>query len=236
MTENYLKSLLERRSFLRRMGGMATVLAGALSVGNRPANAQAGGGESWKPARHAEDDWMDEVPGVHRFLFDNTNFTGFGGAMRFANNFMDVNNDAYGLENEDLAVVIVARHNSTPFAFNDAMWKKYGVPLSARENIIDPKTNAPPTVNLFNTVGYGGELPNGGLMLESLFERGLRLAVCRVATRGAAGRVARATGGDTDSIFEEFTHNLVDNSHLVPAGIVAVNRAQERGYTFSFVP
>ncbi len=235
MTDNYFKSLLKRRSFLRRMSGVVSVLGGALAVGTPAATAQTGGGESWKPARHSEDDWMDEVPGVHRFMFDNTNFSGFAGAMRFANNFMRVNNDAYGLRNNDLAVIIVARHNSTPFAFNDAMWGKYGVPLSARENIIDPKTNAPPTVNLFNTAGYGDELPTRGLMLESLFEKGLRLAVCEVATRGAAGRVARATGGDADSIFEEFTHNLVDNSRLVPAGIVAVNRAQERGYTFSFV-
>ena len=236
MTENYFKSLLERRFFLKRMSGVATVLGGAVAVGTRPAEAQTSGSESWKPARHSEDDWLDDVPGVHRFIFDNTSFAGFGGAMRFANNFIRVNKDAYGLENNDLAVIIVARHRSTPFAFNDAMWKKYGVALSDRENLIDPKTNAPPTVNLFNTSGYGDELPNGGLMLENLFEKGLRLAVCSVATAGAARRVAQAMGGDADSIFEEFRNNLVSNSHLVPAGIVAVNRAQERGYSFAFVP
>ncbi len=235
MTENYLKSLLERRSFLRRMSGVATVVGGAMAVGTRGARAQSGGGESWKPARHAEDDWMDEVPGVHRFLLDNTTYAGFGGAMRFANNFIRVNRDDYGLENEDLAVIIVARHFSTPMAFNDAMWEKYGEPLAARENLIDPKTNASPRINLFNTPGYGDEIPNRGLLLQSLFETDLRLAVCRVAARGAAGRVARAVGGDADSIFEEFEHNLLDNAHMVPAGIVAVNRAQERGYAFSFV-
>jgi len=26
--------------------------------------------------------------------------------------------------------------------------------------------------------------------------------------------------------------NLVGNAHMVPAGIIAVNRAQERGYSF----
>ena len=236
MTENFLKSLFERRFFLKRMTGVATVLGGALAVGTRPVNAQSLGGESWTPARHAEDDWMDEVPGVHRFMFDNTTYMGFGGAMRFANNFMRVNKDAYGLDDSDLAVIVVARHFSTPFAFNDTMWAKYGVPLAARENIIDPKTNAPPTVNLFNTPGYGNELPTNGLILADLFEKGLRLAVCEIATRGAARRVAQAISGDADTIFEEITHNLVDNAHLVPAGIVAVNRAQERGYSFAFVP
>ncbi len=236
MTEKYFKSLRERRFFLKRISGVAAVLGGAVALGTRPAEAQSGTGESWTPARHAVDDWMDEVPGVHRFLFDNTTASGFAGSMRFANNYMRVNVDDYGLDNSDLAVVIVARSNSTPMSFNDAMWAKYGEALSARENLIDPKTDAPPKINLFNTPGYGNELPTNGLTLTELFEKGLQLAVCRVATQGAARRVARAVGGDADSIFEEFTHNLIDNCHLVPAGIVAVNRAQERGYAFSFVP
>jgi intracellular sulfur oxidation DsrE/DsrF family protein len=38
-----------------------------------------------------------------------------------------------------------------------------------------------------------------------------------------------------DDIIKELTEHLVPNSHMVPAGIVAVSRAQERGYTFSYV-
>jgi intracellular sulfur oxidation DsrE/DsrF family protein len=30
-----------------------------------------------------------------------------------------------------------------------------------------------------------------------------------------------------------FTANLIDNGRLVPAGIVALNRAHERGYTIT---
>jgi hypothetical protein len=36
-------------------------------------------------------------------------------------------------------------------------------------------------------------------------------------------------------VFNELTANLVGNAHLVAAGIVAVNRAQERGYTLATV-
>ena len=36
-------------------------------------------------------------------------------------------------------------------------------------------------------------------------------------------------------IFKELTENLIPNAHMVPAGIVAVNRAQERGYSFAYV-
>ena len=235
MNEQKLNSPLERRSFLSRLGAGAAAFGAVFASGVQPVQAQSLGGRSWQPTRHAEDDWFDELPGKHRFMFDNINAGGFGQAMRFANNFINVNMDAYGVESSDLAVVIVARSRSTAFAFNDAIWEKYGVPMAARTGLNDPKTDQPPTVNLFNAPDYGGELPNGGLMLETLFEKGLRLAVCRVATRGYARRVAAAVDGDVDSIFEEMSENLIENSTMVPAGIVAVNRAQERGYAFSYV-
>jgi intracellular sulfur oxidation DsrE/DsrF family protein len=232
MKEQELKSRLERRSFLSRLGAGAAAFGTVCAAGVSPAQAQSRGGSSWQPRRHSEDDWFDELPGVHRFIFDNYHTQGFGQAMRFANNFINVNKNDYGVDSSDIAVVIVARSISTAFAFNDAIWEKYSVPLAARTGLNDPKTDQPPTVNLYNTSGYGGELPNGGLMLETLFEKGLRLAVCRTATRGYARRIAAAVDGDADNIYEELISNLVDNSTPVPAGIVAVNRAQERGYSF----
>jgi hypothetical protein len=39
---------------------------------------------------------------------------------------------------------------ATPFAFNDAMWKKYGATISRLANFTDPKTKQAPTINLFN--------------------------------------------------------------------------------------
>ena len=61
----------------------------------------------------------------------------------------------------------------------------------------------------------------------------MQLAVCSVATRGFAGAIAEVTGGNAaDNINNELVANLVGNSRMVPAGIVALNRAQERGYSF----
>jgi intracellular sulfur oxidation DsrE/DsrF family protein len=68
--------------------------------------------------------------------------------------------------------------------------------------------------------------------LDSLFKQGVQLAVCATSTRGYATSIAQATGGNADAIFNELTSNLVGkNARMVPAGIVAVSRAQERGYT-----
>ena len=85
-------------------------------------------------------------------------------------------------------------------------------------------------MNLFNATGYGPQLPNRGNTIDGLLKRGLHLGVCQVSTRGYSGAIAMATGQTQEAVFEEIKANLLPNARLVPAGIVAVNRAQERGY------
>ena len=67
--------------------------------------------------------------------------------------------------------------------------------------------------------------------LATLAGQGVQFAVCAMATRRLAGQIARG-GGNVDAVFAELGANLVTNGRLVPAGIVAVGRAQERGYSF----
>lgn len=209
-----------RRAFLSRLGTGATA-AGLTVLADRPAAAQSAEPSEWRPRRHAEDDWLDRIPGVHRFVFDTTSAEGFDAALRFASNYFAANKSGYELKNEDLAVVIVARHHSTPFAYTDGMWSKYGDPLAQRSGFTDPATKKAPIVNVYRT------------RLDELLRQGAHLAVCQMATRNIAGIVAKATGTETDAIYNELAGNLMSNAHMVPAGIVAVNRAQERGYSFA---
>jgi len=230
MSTKQLESQTARRSFLTRFGAGLTAFGTAFTVGAATSSAQTGSvGSNWKPARHATDDWMDELPGGHRFILDNVSATGFAGAMQYAGNFFNVNRDDYGLSDDDLAVIIVARHFSTPFAFNDAMWAKYGASFSQLSSYIDPQTNAAPTINVYHSRGAG----RAGT-LAALFDRGMKVALCSVATRAFTGAAAQQNGLDADDVFNEVMDNLLDGVVPVPAGIVAVNRAQERGYTFSF--
>ena len=62
---------------------------------------------------------------------------------------------------------------------------------------------------------------------------GVHFAVCQMATRRFAGAIAAAHKLDVEAVYKELSSNLVRNSHMVAAGIVAVNRAQERGYAFA---
>jgi intracellular sulfur oxidation DsrE/DsrF family protein len=219
----------ERRTFLTRLNtGLASfaAMAGVAMAQSKPAAITR-----WEPARHEKDDWFDKVPGKHRLVFDSTTFEGLGDALLFANNFFRTNRGDYGLENSDLAVVIIARHRATPFAYNDAMWAKYGVPISARAKVDDPKTKMPLKANLYNATGYGELIGNRDNTLESLAKVGVQFGVCSVSTHGYSRAIADVTGGNADTIYTELTSNLVSNARMVPAGIVAVNRAQERGYS-----
>jgi intracellular sulfur oxidation DsrE/DsrF family protein len=216
-------SPLARRSFLTGMGtGMTLLGTAAAMVVPASAEAQAVTESHFQPARHSQDDWLDQIPGQHRCVFDTTTPEGASSAALYASNFFTANQSGYNLQNADLAVVIVLRHNSTPFAYNDSIWAKYGAPISQQAgNFIDPRTKAAPIINVYGT------------QLEGLTRRGVHLAVCQMATRLFAGSIARATGGNTDAVYNELAANLLASSHLVTAGIVAVNRAQERGYTFA---
>lgn len=221
----------ERRSFLAKVNAGAASIA-AVALGQR-ASAQVRSAASgrWEPARHGQDNWMDEIPGKHRLIFDTTYPNGLADALVFANNFLVVNRDDYGLQNNDLAVILVARHFSTPFAYNDAMWAKYGAHLAKLAQVEDPRTKAAPAVNLYNAAGDIAQLGNRGVTFDALAKQGVQFAVCSMATQALADIIATAVGGKAGDIRAELVAHLVASARMVPAGIVAVSRAQERGYT-----
>lgn len=221
MSGKWLQSFMARRSFLARLGTGAG-LVGATGIGAPLAAGQAASDAPWRPARDPQDDWFDQIPGKHRFVFDTTTPDGMAAALRFATNYLIANENAYGLKDSDLAVVIIARHKSTPFGYADAIWAKYGKQISELTEFTDPKTKQPPKLNVY------------AASADTLIAKGVQFAVCQMASRATAETIAKATGGNADAILKEIGANLIPNSRLVSAGIVAVNRAQERGYSFVF--
>jgi intracellular sulfur oxidation DsrE/DsrF family protein len=214
--EHSESSYLARRQFLRKVGTGVTVFGATAAAGTPGAAAQSTETARWQPTRHAQDDWLDQIPGKHRLVFDTTESGGMSSALVYADNFYTANQSDYGLQNSDLAVVIVARHFSTPFAYSDAIWSKYGEPIC---NFIQKKEAASTNTYTRQLTGMTG--------------RGMHLAVCQLATRVLAGSIAKAVNGKQGDVFNEIAANLMPNAHLVAAGIVAVNRAQERGYALA---
>src|SRR3954451_5023775 len=223
-----------RRSFLARLGTGLATLGAALGAGTTATYAQGASDRQWQPARHAEDDWFDKLPGKHRMILDAVSGQGAGDALHFASNVLTTSKSGYGLDSGDLAVVICLRHGATAVAFTDPMWAKYSAPMSARAKLNDPKTHAPAVVNVYNSTELGGLLPNGSATIDALIKQGVHFAVCDQSTHGYAGGFARTTDGKADEVYKELTSHVIGNSHMVPSGIVAVGHAQERGYAYAY--
>ena len=220
------QKLSPRRSFFSGIGAAFA----AVGLGSARASAQSG----FTPASHKEDEWLSQLPGKHRVVIDAVMPASAGAAVLYAGNLFNTNKSAYGLTDKDLAIVIVMRHNATPFAFNDAAWAKYGKPMSAMLDFKDPKTKEAPSTNLYNSDQYGLAMTNLGNTIKSVTDRGAVLAICDLATHFAAGGIAQMIKSTPEAVYNDFKANTLPNSRFVSAGVNVVTRAQELGYTLIY--
>jgi intracellular sulfur oxidation DsrE/DsrF family protein len=202
---------MQRRGLLAAFGGAV----GALVVGTRRVAAQAT--SAFQPARHDQDAWLDKMPGKHRIVLDVTSPGGVPDAIRFAGNIFEGSKTAYGLEDKDIAMVIVLRHSATGFGYSDAIWAKHGAMLGG----------AP---------AAGAEAPKGNPQnapprnaLDALAKRGVQFMVCGTASRGISRRIA-GQGGDAEAVYKEMVGSMIPSSRIVAAGVIGVTRAQEYGF------
>jgi intracellular sulfur oxidation DsrE/DsrF family protein len=201
-----------RRTFFSTFAGLFAASQPSLAA---QSSAPASGG----PRRHAQDDWLDQAPTGHRVVFDAWMSDTVGDTLTFASNWFSVNTQQYGLTGGDLAMVIVLRHGSAPFAFATGTWEKYGKLLAANMSANDPVAHPIPVTNVHAE------------RLRGLAKQGMRLAVCNLSTRRYARAIAQATSQDADAVYKEITSSPIGPAMFVPAGVVTVTRAQERGYS-----
>lgn len=208
---------MNRRELLT---GVGAATAGLMVGGASDLSAQAPAATTFVPARHAIDAWLDAIPGKHRVVLDTVTPTGAGQGVGYSNNVFNASRTGYQLENADMAVVLCLRHDATAFAFNNAMWAKYGKVFTELTEY-KPENGVTPTTNPFNS----GERPP----LDRLAARGAHFIVCGLATGLYAGTIA-GQGGDRAAVYKELESNMVANAHIMSAGVVGIVRAQEYGY------
>lgn len=231
------KFATERRRLLG--AGMVVAGAGAAAASSALAQGAAPSGGAQQPAMESLDSWLDKPGTRHRIMFDTLSADGGLSALGFANNFIHANQSAYGLTPQQLGILIIFRHMSTPLGFNDAMWVKYGAMLADTLGLKGKQAIRAISANPAGGGAPGAERPPAGMewvadwTVPKLAARGVRFAVCALATAGSARDLA-GKGGNADAIEAELKANLVAGAVMVPAGIVAVNRAQEHGYTFAY--
>lgn len=208
----------DRRALLSGLGVAA--VAGVALGGSR---AEAKKKSAFEPRRHPEDAWMDALPGTHRVFIDTDDAAGAGNAQLYATNILNAQVNGYKGKDADMALIICLRHASTPLGYADAMWEKYGTTLSALSRPAGANANAAPATKNAQAAA-----------LATLAARGVQFAICDAATTLLSGMIARAAGTQQQAVHDELVAHLIPNAHMVPAGVIAVTRAQEYGYSFLY--
>jgi intracellular sulfur oxidation DsrE/DsrF family protein len=203
-----------RRAIISGLGMAATTV----TLSARGVQAQ-GATAPFTPARHEQDAWMSAMPGKHRVVLDVVTPTGVPDGIRFAGNVLTHNKSGYGVEESEMAVIMVLRHSATAYGYSDAIWSKYGKSL-------DSKATPPPVANPYTS----GER----MQMAGLAKRGVQFMICGSASRAIAGRLA-GTDGDGEAVLKDIGANLITNARLVSNGVVGVTHAQEHGFTLLYV-
>ena len=207
------QSQFGRRGLLAAFGA----LAGVIAAGTRRAEAQASA-TTFRPLFHDQDRWMDQIPGRHRVICDVSSPVGVVEALRFVSNIYEGNRAGYGVEQADLATIVILRHQATSFGYGNGLWAKYSAAYLEQSGYKSSSGAQSTNPHLS---------PNA---LEGFIQRGVQFGVCATATRGIIRRIT-SSAEEGEAIFKEVQANLIPNSRLVPAGVVAVTRAQEYGYS-----
>jgi len=219
-----------RREFLSSFAAGAA----ALSLGSLASlNAQAG--EQHNNNIYADaDEWFSKVKGKHKIVFDVTEpneIFPFAWPRVFL-----VTNEKTGTPSKDCGVVVILRHAAIGYAMEDKLWTKYK--FGEFFKAPDPKTKAPSTRNPFwqpkadDFVLQGfGPVPIG---INDLQASGVMFCVCDAALTVYSAVAAQMMSMDAAAVKQEWVAGLLPGIQIVPSGVWAVGRAQERGCAYCF--
>jgi intracellular sulfur oxidation DsrE/DsrF family protein len=204
-----------RRSFIARLATAGSAFAAVFALPSTSA-AQSSHGPT-----HPADAWLDDLKGQHKNIFDCVSVETGPTGWTFARNFLTANTGPiYQLKDADVNAIVCVRHLASVFGFNDAVWTKYKLGESQKVNEGGVPAVKNPQSNTAN----------------DLSKRGVIVAVCGMATTRIARTVAADTGLNAAEIEADLRANLVTpTARVVAAGVIVTNRAQEKGFTYTYV-
>jgi intracellular sulfur oxidation DsrE/DsrF family protein len=229
-----------RRTFLGRMVGAAA--AAGLSIAGTRAVAEAAGPDS-------SDSWLQEVKGTHRTLFDFPQpKNGFPllHILNYLNTYATAYKTAAGQVGAVGTFYSVGAQASIPLAFNDSIWAKYE--LGAYTGLKDAD-GKPYTRNVFHRPTPGDlhllmkavdspmiaalsdAMPAIGI--ESLQKMGTKFILCNNALGIWTLELEARGKGKASELDKELRANILPGVTIVPAMVIAIDKAQEAGIKYN---
>jgi hypothetical protein len=232
-----VNSMTHRRGFLAGLVGTAAALG--VAGGAERAEAQQGG----------NDDWIKNVKGTHRCLFDFPQHKN-GFPQLHILNYLNTYSTAYKTAPGQVGAVGtfygMGGQSSIPLAFNDAMWAKYqlgdytGLKDASGKAYTRNVLNKPTADDLHLLMqalqtptipALAGAMP--ALGIESLQKMGTTFLLCANAFGGWCAELEARGKGKADELQKELTANMLPGVILVPAMVIAIEAAQTAGMAYN---
>lgn len=146
-------------------------------------------------------------------------------------------NEATGSPAKDNNAVVILRHAAIPFAMEDRLWEKYKFGDSFKVHDAGTQQVAmrnafwKPKVGDFKVPGIG----NVAIGINELQASGVRFAVCNMALTVYSAATAQKLNMDPEVVKKDWMTGILPGIHVVPSGVWAVGRAQEKGFAYCFV-
>jgi len=229
-------STIDRRLFLGQLLGAAAV-ANLSMVGLGAAQESSA------------DAWIKEVKGSHRCLFDFPQHKG-GVPQLHILNYLNTYATAYKTGAGEVGAVGtfygVGTQASIPLAFNDAIWTRYELGVYTGLKDADGKHY---TRNVFNRPtprdlhllmqAYGTPMIPAladaipALGIENLQKMGAKFVLCANALGIWCLELEARGKGKAQDIERELRANLLPGVTIVPAMVIAIEKAQEAGIKYN---
>lgn len=221
-----LSRTLHRRGFL---GSLAATTAVGIAAVSNPLRLAAEQKKAMPSTNAGFDAWLNRIKGKHKQVFDAPSING-GLPLAWPRVFQ-MTNEEVGVSTKDLTAVLILRHDAIPIGMHNDLWQKYkfGEAFKATHMM----TKQPVTSNIF-WKPKPGDLPLPGMALDELMESGVLVGICDMALTVIGGHFAAEMKLDPAAVKKEWVDGVFPGIQIVPSGVIAINRAQERGCTYCY--
>ena len=212
-----------RRGFLGTLAAAAAAGLASLTPVRLEATPRSGTSSGVDAAFET---WLNRITGKHKMVFDAPEVNS-GMPVIWPRVWLNGNNENYATKDADNSAIVILRHSSIPLGMRDDVWAKYK--LGEAFQIKDGDTFA--TKNIFAKVM---PLPLPGTGVEALLASGVMFGVCNVALTVYSAMVAQKMGLDAAAVKADWVAALLPGMQVVPSGVLAVARTQEKGCAYCF--